>query len=137
MITHDSLQLKRENDINNILRSKGFPTMQFQKIEFFGQSTAIAISEKLFPVDITLDSNHISSIEFKVKRFLFRMMEQNIFCSDLQFMLDQDGNPIFMDPMSISFNANFDIIDASYRAEDLSKNFIVVAEKKYGEKYVW
>jgi hypothetical protein len=100
VITSCKPQLDIEMEILNFLADEGFPAMKYYCMERISNTTFV-LAERLFPPDSSWDERRLKGIEQKVSEFLTRMIDNGIFLTDLQFMLDENDCPVFTDPIGL------------------------------------
>lgn len=100
MITPFFEQFEQEIAILDIMNIEGFPVMKYHCVEKIGNTT-FALTDLLFPADMDWSDDRLTSVQTKVQNYLEQILDLGVFFDDLQFMVDVNDNPVFIDPLDM------------------------------------
>lgn len=98
IITDDLPQLEQEIEVLAALSKNGIPVMEYYLIEKYGKMQ-IALVQRLWPIASWLDGPRRDELRDEIRGWLCVMVNAGLYPRDLQFMLDADDRPVFMDPL--------------------------------------
>lgn len=90
-----------ERFILDLMAESDYPAMEYYSVEEIG-GVILALGKRLYHTDHDWDENRLRTIREKVEDLLYQMIDDEFFFSDLQFMVDENDQPVFTDPLSIS-----------------------------------
>jgi hypothetical protein len=87
--------------ILELLSLDGYPMMKYYCSEQFGKVT-IALGQLLVAPNSSWDEDKVTEVRDEVEALLFKLLDDGYDVRDLQFMLDENNNPVFCDPLSLN-----------------------------------
>lgn len=124
-LTSHHNQLDQEMFILDILAEHGYPVMEYYCVEKIGNLT-IALAKHLYPINRSWDEDRQNAIREQVEEWLRCMIEENLFPSDLQFMVDENDQAVFTDPLSLHTNKDhYSDYDGTYFLDASCKDRLV------------
>ena len=99
-LTNKKKQFDEEVFILELLNEYGFPAMKYYSIENI-DGVVIALGEMLKPHEDHWSQARTQAICDQVEGWLLAIINEGIYIGDLQFMLDDDDQPVFIDPLHI------------------------------------
>lgn len=101
VITRSPKQLEEEMFILDLLRAYDYPVMEYYCSETVGK-VHLLLGKALQAPTAAWTQDECQELEKKVENLLHKMVEDQIWCGDLQFLVDENDNPVFNDPLNIS-----------------------------------
>jgi len=134
-LTKAKRQFDREVLVLELLNEYGFPAMKYYSIENI-DGVVVALGKMLKPHESRWDTARTQAVHDQVEGWLLAMIDEGVYLEDLQFMLDDDDQPVFIDPLDMC-DVRLDY-RGTYRQSAMCKDdkscLSVLATKYYSEE---